>query len=78
MFCHSIGESQEDSSNKIIKIECNTYSKFNAVLMYQIPSNEIDDYLQDLQETMDCFPNTTIRINQIPISSNCTELLLNP
>jgi hypothetical protein len=38
----------------------------------------VDDYLRDLQETINCFPSTIIRINQIPISSICTELLLNP
>jgi hypothetical protein len=38
----------------------------------------VDDYLRDLQETVVCFPNTIIRINQIPLSSICTELLLNP
>ena len=37
----------------------------------------MDDYLRDLQETINCFPSPIIRINQIPISSICTELLLN-
>jgi hypothetical protein len=38
----------------------------------------VDNYLRDLQETINCFPSTIIRINQIPISSICTVLLLNP
>jgi hypothetical protein len=37
----------------------------------------VDDYLRDLQETINCFPSSIIRINQIPISSICSKLLLN-
>jgi hypothetical protein len=45
MFCHSIEESEEDSSNKRIKIECITYSKFDTISMYQIATNKVDDHL---------------------------------
>jgi len=78
MFCYSLGDSPEDCSNKRIKTDIGTYSKLDDVLLYLIPSNKVDNYLRDLQETIECFPNMIIRIHQIPNSSICTELLLNP
>jgi len=67
-----------DGTNKKIKTNIGTYSKLDDVSLYQIPSHKVDDYLRDLQETINCFPSTIVRINQIPSSSICTELLLNP
>jgi hypothetical protein len=78
VFCHSLGEFSVDDTNKRIKSDIGTYSKVDYVSLYRIPSHKVDNYLRDLQETIDCFPNTIIRIIQIPISSICTELLLNP
>jgi hypothetical protein len=78
MFCYSLGDSPVDGTNKRIKTDIGTYSKLDDVSLYRIPSHKVDDYLRDLQETINCFPNMIIRINQISISSICTELLLNP
>jgi len=78
MFCYFLGDMPVDGTNKRIKTDIGTYSKLDDVSLYRIPSHKVDDYLRDLQETINCFPNMIIRINQISISSICTELLLNP
>jgi hypothetical protein len=78
MFCYSLGDLPVVGTYKRIKTNIGTYFKLDDVLLYQIPSHKVDDYLRDLQETINCFPSIIIRINQIPISSICTELLLNP
>jgi hypothetical protein len=73
IFCYSLGDSPVDGTNKRIKTDIGTYSKLDDVLLYRIPSPKVDDYLRDLQETINCFLSTILRINQIPISSICTE-----
>jgi hypothetical protein len=78
MFCYSLEDTPVNGTTKRIKTDIGTYCKLSDVSLYRIASPKVDDYLRDLQETINCFPNTIIRINQIPISSICIELLLNP
>ena len=59
MFCYSLGDMPVDGTNKRIKTDIGTYSKLDDVLLYRIPSPKVDDYLRDLQETINCFPSIT-------------------
>jgi hypothetical protein len=63
MLCYSLGDTPVDGTTKRIKTDISTYSKLDDVSLYGIPSPKVDDYLRDLQETINCFPSTIIRIN---------------